>query len=575
MLAFIRRLTALAAFAWALVLAPLAYAATLLPPGEQTFFDDNGDPLSLGKVYFYIPSTLTPKDTWQDAGQSILNTNPVTLDAAGRAIIYGSGTYRQIVKDANGSTVWDQLTADTSAGGAVWAGTSAGTANAQTLASSGFTGTDGQIVNFLVGPGLTNTAALTLTFPGNSPIPVLKDLTTGPASLTGSEVVAGNAVSVLYDISLGAFHILNFNAATLASLNLTGQFSLAGAITPSVIAANTNNWNPSGLQTASVIRMSASAAYNITGLTAPTTYGNGRVIVLRNVGTFNITLTDNDSGSTAANRFNLGRPIVVAPSQSIALLYDSTLLLWVPAQTIPAQPVAGGYKNLVVTGTGDTTATITADEIALEDTNGVIYRARSVSVTCTITTSGANGLDTGAEASNTWYSMWVIFAPTTATTACLMSASATAPTMPATYTYKARTGWVRNNSGSNLYRTIQYGNRATYIVGTNPTALLVMANGNTGGIGTFAAIATGAYVPSTASGIIISASTANTTQDIAVAPNASYGSASSATNPPPLSSSVDTTMQVPYEMQLESSNIYYATTNSGPAVLAVGWRDNL
>lgn len=83
--------------------------ATLLPNAKQYFTDPNGLPLAGGSVYFYIPSTTTPKDTWQDAGQTILNTNPVILDASGMALIYGSGDYRQIVKDEAGNTIWDQV----------------------------------------------------------------------------------------------------------------------------------------------------------------------------------------------------------------------------------------------------------------------------------------------------------------------------------------------------------------------------------------------------------------------------------------------------------------------------------
>lgn len=88
--------------------------ATLLPNGEQQFIDGNGAPYAGGKVYFYVPTTLTPKNTWQNPTESILNTNPVTLDASGRAIIYGGGSYRQILKDSLGNTIWDQLTADAS-----------------------------------------------------------------------------------------------------------------------------------------------------------------------------------------------------------------------------------------------------------------------------------------------------------------------------------------------------------------------------------------------------------------------------------------------------------------------------
>jgi hypothetical protein len=85
--------------------------ASLLPNGKQYFADPNGVPLAMGTVTFYVPGTSTPRDTWQDPGQTILNTNPVVLDSYGSAIIYGDGQYRQIVKDVDGNLIWDQLTA--------------------------------------------------------------------------------------------------------------------------------------------------------------------------------------------------------------------------------------------------------------------------------------------------------------------------------------------------------------------------------------------------------------------------------------------------------------------------------
>lgn len=96
-----------------------AYAdtASILPPAKTTFVDQNGKPLTAGTVDFYIPSTTTRKATWQDAGETILNTNPVVLDAAGRALILGSGSYRQVVKDKLGNTIWDQVTSSSGSGG--------------------------------------------------------------------------------------------------------------------------------------------------------------------------------------------------------------------------------------------------------------------------------------------------------------------------------------------------------------------------------------------------------------------------------------------------------------------------
>lgn len=87
--------------------------ASLLPNAKQTFLDNNGNPLTSGKIYFYIPSTTTLKTTWQNSGKTVVNTNPVTLDAAGRAIIYGDGSYRQIVRDSLGNLIWDAVTSST------------------------------------------------------------------------------------------------------------------------------------------------------------------------------------------------------------------------------------------------------------------------------------------------------------------------------------------------------------------------------------------------------------------------------------------------------------------------------
>jgi microcystin-dependent protein len=182
-----------------------SYSATLLPPGKVTFTDANGKPLSGGTVAFYLPNTTTPKQTWQDAGQTVLNTNPVRLDSAGRATVYGSGAYRQIVKDAAGNLIWDQLTADTSSSQIAWGGTSTGTANSQSVSATNFTSADGQIVGFIA--GFTNTGPMTVVANGSAPIPVLVDGQSGSVSLSGQEIRQGAAILLIYDASRGAFHL--------------------------------------------------------------------------------------------------------------------------------------------------------------------------------------------------------------------------------------------------------------------------------------------------------------------------------------------------------------------------------
>ena len=114
----VMRKSILFTFLFLLLSAP-AYTqtASILPLGRTQYFDNNGNPLSGGKVYNYIPGTTTFKQTWQDSGEIISNTNPVILDAAGRALIYGEGAYRQIVRKSNNDLVWDAVTSATGSGG--------------------------------------------------------------------------------------------------------------------------------------------------------------------------------------------------------------------------------------------------------------------------------------------------------------------------------------------------------------------------------------------------------------------------------------------------------------------------
>ena len=163
-----------------------AHGATLLPNGEQQFVDGNGVPLAGGTVYMYTPSTTNCKTTWKDAGQTMANTCPIQLDAAGRAIIYGAGVYRQQVwacstpptqcDNTDGILQWDQLTTDTSASNSVfWAGNAGGTANVITLTDAGFNGTDGSIIAFI--PTITNTGTTTINPSGFGAISVVRDTT--------------------------------------------------------------------------------------------------------------------------------------------------------------------------------------------------------------------------------------------------------------------------------------------------------------------------------------------------------------------------------------------------------------
>lgn len=61
-----------------------------------------------GTVYFYSAGTTTPKNIYLDRNQVTTAANPYTLDANATAQVYGSGSYRLVVKDLLGVTRYDR-----------------------------------------------------------------------------------------------------------------------------------------------------------------------------------------------------------------------------------------------------------------------------------------------------------------------------------------------------------------------------------------------------------------------------------------------------------------------------------
>jgi len=82
-----------------------------------------------------------------------------------------------------------------------------------------------------------------------------------------------------------------------------------------------------------------------------------------------------------------------------------------------------------------------------DDTTNLISTG---TLTVDLNASGANGLDTGTKSTYTWYYLWVIYNPSTATYAGLYSTSYTSPTMPSGYTKKRYVGSVYNGSSGSF-----------------------------------------------------------------------------------------------------------------------------
>lgn len=81
-------------------------SAILFANGKQYYALPTGVPNVGGKVFTYAAGTSTPQATWTDAAQTVPNTNPVILDARGEAVIFWSGNYKVVLKDALDNIIW-------------------------------------------------------------------------------------------------------------------------------------------------------------------------------------------------------------------------------------------------------------------------------------------------------------------------------------------------------------------------------------------------------------------------------------------------------------------------------------
>ena len=107
------------------------------------------------------------------------------------------------------------------------------------------------------------------------------------------------------------------------------QFIMQGIITPPQITATANNYEPAGFSGASVLRLTSDASRSITGLKASS---SGRVVVLANVGSNDITLADESASSLAENRFAIAATglsvYTIAPDDIVIVQYDRTSQRW-------------------------------------------------------------------------------------------------------------------------------------------------------------------------------------------------------------------------------------------------------
>jgi hypothetical protein len=272
---------------------------------------------------------------------------------------------------------------------------------------------------------------------------------------------------------------------------------------------------------------------------------------------------------------------IVAANQLVDVEYDGVDMVMLdplPPAIQTSAAIQGTFKNLKASATGlSANISVSADEIAVENGSNAYQTLRAIALTISGAASGvANGLDTGALAINTWYSVWVIW--NGATAAGLLSLSPTAPTMPGGYTHKARVGWIRTDASGSKFPLgfVQYGRSTQYVVaaGSNVTALPIIASGIQGAVSTtLVAASVSSFVPTTASrilGTLFNGGGGNSSQISPSITAATPGGAGIDT-----SGAGGSTQIVKFDFLLESTNLYYSGNGASSDARCNGWEDNL
>ena len=393
--------------------------STLLPYPRFKAVDSLGVPLSGGKVYTYIAGTSTAKASYDDNFLISPQQNPVILDSNGEATIYLRGLYKLVLTTALDVPVW---TLDYVEGMGSWhsdyfpdfmesdqGAQSSGASMKDMIIALG--SNNGTIVlchtdrDFVTS---TNYLLLTSeTIPSNINLKIEKGAKISIAS--------GKTLTINGNIEAGDYEI----------------FTGSGTVTGNPLnAIMLSAWFNAGVT-------NATAPVGVLKSIAPSSaqgdlfYHNGTIIVRLAAGT---------SGQILKTGGTSGAPAWITPPS-----------------------IRDRARNLIITNNAshaDHQIDVDADEVILQNTDGMSMRVASVNLTIDTEAAGANGLDTGTVAISTWYFIWVISNGTT--TAGLFSTSSTVPTMPTGYTFKGLVGAKRTNGSSQFVNTYQVGDTVMF-----------------------------------------------------------------------------------------------------------------
>ncbi len=371
--------------------------------------------------------------------------------------------------------------------------------------------------------------------------------------------------------SLQLGQVTNYLLAPLPAQTLLGNATGASASGAYLTVAEVKAllaYVPGDIAGFNATAAAAAPVQSVAGRTGTVTLGVGDVAGAAplNSPAFTGTVTSATPLGVASGGNGTATPTISAgPGITVAGTWGAETISATGATGVATTPSQSGL-TIVASGTN---VTVTAKYMVVVNASGTGLYIAAPSVSCATGTTGANGMDTGSITASTWYAVYTINNGTT--TACLLSASFTAPTLPLGYTYKMRDGAIFTNASSLILASIQIGNWGKFTA----TPLPAMAS-TTAAVGSVT-VPTWVAVP------IIAPPTAASVQMMVLsgagyitilAPNNTYGRYTSTANPPLIYYDYDVPVSRILSIIPESSNIYWAA-QANASIFAVGWVDNI
>ena len=149
----------------------------------------------------------------------------------------------------------------------------------------------------------------------------LTDLGNGDISLNYESPINKNVANGYAGLDAGS----RIAKAQAPSTALYSDDALSSVVTTNTQITSDQNDYPIGSKT--FFRLSTDAQRTITGLTGG---ADGKFLIIRNVGSFNLVLANESASSVAANRIvtGVGHDLLVPPKAAVFLIYDPTDQRW-------------------------------------------------------------------------------------------------------------------------------------------------------------------------------------------------------------------------------------------------------